>query len=378
MQVTESDLPMNDPQEDKAFEEATRDLKTLQLVTEVTEEIEEDEPMSQIATKTDVAQISFLGIPLMSPTQATTYAGGHIGPPTAGPSHSTLSTGGMPSGPSQVIQTASGMVGSRGQTGGTASQSTGVSSGQASVPSTGAPPIGTSAPQGMQPSRGSGSGEGGGGGGGAPGLPAPPPGGPAAAQAALATGPLPAANGALRGHPPEIFNGQQKNTQKFMKEFTLWKMCNLQNEAMTNPFQRIALALSYIKGPRVDDWVAKTSDNTIRKVFGDPQAIPPIAPIYADNDENLWNEFVNNFTQAFADTAMAEQAYTDLSKLEMKGDEINKYIATFEHLLARAGWDRTAHGSIEMFKQGLQKGIHAGILQKDPLPIGIDQWQAAA
>jgi len=76
MQATESDLPMNDPQEDEAFEEATRELKTLELVTEVTEEIEEDEPMSQIATKTDVAQISFSGIPPMSPAQATSYMGG--------------------------------------------------------------------------------------------------------------------------------------------------------------------------------------------------------------------------------------------------------------------------------------------------------------
>jgi len=112
-------------------------------------------------------------------------------------------------------------------------------------------------------------------------------------------------------------------------------------------------------------------------VFRDPQAIPPIQPIYADNNENLWNEFVNKFGQAFADTAAAEQAYTNLSKLEMKGDEIDEYIAIFEHLLARAGWDWAAHGSIEMFKQGLRKGIHARILQKDPLPNGIDQWQAA-
>jgi len=130
-------------------------------------------------------------------------------------------------------------------------------------------------------------------------------------------------------------------------------MCNLRNEAMTNPFQQIALALSYIKGPHIDDWVAKTSDKTVQKVFGDPQAIPPIAPIYADNNENLWNEFVNDFAQAFVDTATAEQAYADLSKLEMKGDEIDKYITTFEHLLARAGWDQAAHGSIKMFKQGL-------------------------
>ena len=47
---------------------------------------------------------------------------------------------------------------------------------------------------------------------------------------------VPPANGALRGHLPEIFDGHQKNTQKFVKEFTLWKMCNLWNKAMTNLF----------------------------------------------------------------------------------------------------------------------------------------------
>ena len=128
----------------------------------------------------------------------------------------------------------------------------------------------------------------------------------------------------------------------------------------------------------MDDWVAKESDATVQKVFGDPQANPVILPIYANNDKNLWNEFVAKFGRAFADTAAAEQAYADLNNLEMKGDEVDEYIASYENLLARAGWDRTAHGSIEMFKQGLRKGIHAGILQKDPLPVSIDEWQAAA
>jgi hypothetical protein len=182
----------------------------------------------------------------------------------------------------------------------------------------------------------------------------------------------------LRGHPPEVFDGQRKNTQKFVKEFTLWKMCNLRNEAMTNPFQRIALALSYIKGPRVDDWVAQQSNVTVWKVFGNPNANPPTVPIYHDDDERLWNEFVDDFGRAFADTAAAEQAYADLTRLEMKGDEIDEYVATFEHLLSKAGWDRDAHGSLEMFKQGLRKGLHATILQRDPIPNTINEWQAAA
>jgi len=60
----------------------------------------------------------------------------------------------------------------------------------------------------------------------------------------------------MRGHPPEIFDGQRKNTHKFVREFNLWRMYNIKNDAMNHPYQRVALALSYIKGPKVDDWVA--------------------------------------------------------------------------------------------------------------------------
>jgi len=37
----------------------------------------------------------------------------------------------------------------------------------------------------------------------------------------------------------------------------------------------------------------------------------------------------------------------------MRGDEIDEYIATFEHLHKKAGWERTAYGTLEMFKKGL-------------------------
>jgi hypothetical protein len=53
------------------------------------------------------------------------------------------------------------------------------------------------------------------------------------------------------------------------------------------------------------------------------------------------------------DTTSSEQAYTDLTKLEMKGDEINNYVATFKNLIVRAGWECGARGLLKMFKQGL-------------------------
>ena len=242
----------------------------------------------------DVAQIAFSGIPQpISFSQAATLTGGWSGLMTAGPSYSQVSTSGTTGGTSSPIQAASSMAGTGGQGTGTMGQPSGLGGGQQGMgtgtrsgtgggmglPQGGQTPAGP--PAGGGSSGGGGGGSGGGGGGGLPGAQ------PAQALQAPAQGPVLPANGALRGHPPEIFDGHQRNTQKFVKEFTLWKMCNLWNEAMTNPFQRIALALSYIKGLQVDDWMAKESDATIQKVFGDPQANPVILPIYADNNENL-------------------------------------------------------------------------------------------
>ena len=233
------------------------------------------------------------------------------------------------------------------------------------VPPSGGPPLG-GPPTGGPP----GPPTGGPPAGGPPAPPPPPPGGNPPAQPAQAqAGPLPAPNGSLKGHPPEIFDGQRKNATKFGREFGLWRICNSRNEAMVNPYQRVALALSYIKGPRVDDWVAQQMVAAATKVYNG---------IYLETDERLWTEWETTFTTAFTDTASAEQAYADLTKLEMRGDEIDEYIATFEHLREKAGWERTAHGTLEMFKKGLPRRLHWTILQRDPMPTNIDEWISAA
>ena len=202
---------------------------------------------------------------------------------------------------------------------------------------------------------------------------------PRAQQVAVGqASPFRAGNEEMIGHPPEIFDGQGKNARKFMTEFKVWRICNMRNDSMTNPFQRVALALSYIKGPRVDDWVAEQSDELGYKAYGNLNATPPTEPTHLDTDEGLWTDFVTNFERAFAETASAEQAYADLTKLKMKGDEIDLYIANFEHLLAKAGWERNAHGSLEIFKRGLQKGLCLRILHKDTIPGNLEEWQAAA
>jgi hypothetical protein len=48
-----------------------------------------------------------------------------------------------------------------------------------------------------------------------------------------------------------------------MLQFQIWWMINNRTEAMINPFQRIALGLSFIRGKKVDKWV-KEKINQLR------------------------------------------------------------------------------------------------------------------
>ena len=71
----------------------------------------------------------------------------------------------------------------------------------------------------------------------------------------------------------------------------------------------------------------------VTRVYGRLHDTPPVQATHQADDEVLWNDFITNYTGAFVDAASPEQAYANLTKLDMKGDEVDKYIAAFEYLL---------------------------------------------
>jgi len=70
------------------------------------------------------------------------------------------------------------------------------------------------------------------------GPPGGPPGGPPQAAAPQQVVQAPhGTNGAMKGQPPTIFDGERSKTNQFMTEFQLWWMINNGAEVMNNPFQ---------------------------------------------------------------------------------------------------------------------------------------------
>jgi hypothetical protein len=155
---------------------------------------------------------------------------------------------------------------------------------------------------------------------------------------------------------------------------------NLNNATIVSLFQHVALTLTFMRRPKVDDWVVQYINLIGTKVYGDQSTNPPTPPTYQFNDEQLWTEFVADFHRVYSDIAKAKGAYTKLMVLSMKdGDrQLDNYIAEFEMLLRKAHWERNTQGAVNLFKQGLKLNLHHGILHHETLSQTLDEWICAA
>jgi len=87
-------------------------------------------------------------------------------------------------------------------------------------------------------------------------------------------------NGALKGNPPFIFNGNRQLSKKFLLAFQLWRMINKDNDTIKQPYSRVIAALSYMDRPKVDSW---KEEQTIR--LNDKVGSGTL-----ETDETLWDD----------------------------------------------------------------------------------------
>ena len=195
-------------------------------------------------------------------------------------------------------------------------------------------------------------------------------GGAGAAPAAAAA--LTPSNGSMRGIQPPIFDGTRAQADNFWAQFRQYKMVNRTHDSMTKAYDQVLTALTYIRGPMVNNWVNTQENNLMTRT-------DTTRPNHVhEDDEVLWAEFETAFHDAWTDTSKKQNAYNQLMKLTMSGWDIDTYIATFERLALAASWALDAEGTIVRFREGLSKGIHSKALDRDKIPRTMDEWKAAA
>ena len=180
----------------------------------------------------------------------------------------------------------------------------------------------------------------------------------------------PPTDGELIGLPPTTFDGDRSKTDQFITRFGLYRILNQRNSVFTNPERRIALALTYISGPKVDDWVSQQFNALSTKVVGNANHMPT-----QHDDEALWEDFITEFKRAYSETV--EEVLDRLKNLQMVEDEVEMYIATFENLTRQAGCEREGW-IVDKFRRGLPPDFLRSIMRREPMPETIDEWQLAA
>ena len=65
----------------------------------------------------------------------------------------------------------------------------------------------------------------------------------------------PPSTGGMRRVPPTLFDGTRSNADDFWGQFRQFKMVNRAHNAMRVPYDRVLTALTYMRGPLINDWV---------------------------------------------------------------------------------------------------------------------------
>ena len=109
---------------------------------------------------------------------------------------------------------------------------------------------------------------------------------------------------------------------------------------LESPIRQVALALTLIKGEKVDLWVKNMID-----------AIRRLHPVH-HNVPAVWNEFKQAFRQKFVDSTGELRTRNQLDKLKFKYPEIDGHIAEFEDLIVKANYNLASQEAINLFLKG--------------------------
>jgi hypothetical protein len=131
-------------------------------------------------------------------------------------------------------------------------------------------------------------------------------------------------------------------------------------------YLRVLLALSFIKGPNVVNWVGtqfnQLEEDLVNICGGDK------------DDEDLWTEFEKRFKRAYISSTAKKSAYVKLQSLKMKGDQLDEYIVDFSTLIGELGWDYDSEISCHNFQEGLPIPLACNIIKMQGMPESLTQW----
>ena len=166
-----------------------------------------------------------------------------------------------------------------------------------------------------------------------------------------------------------IFEGDRRKSEAFMQEWSIYRGINRFTPQMINPFSRVLMFLSFIKGDKVHEWTQaqlRWAVDYVAQALGN------------DNHEYLWDTVADAFFRAFTNITREVDAQTDIKTLKMKGDHgLDDYISTFERLARLGGYNLADRAVIDMFVDGLPNSLAINVAKFNN-PHTFNEWKRGA
>ena len=134
---------------------------------------------------------------------------------------------------------------------------------------------------------------------------------------------------------------------------------------MTNPWQKVAHALTYVNGPNIYEW-KRSAENWILSIPA------PSAP-----NRTIYDNFEEEFIESWTDTNEPYQATTDLDKLRMQHNNVDEYITRFAGLARKVLYHENDPAVLEKFKLGLPLELLEPCMHHDD-PQNWEAWTRSA
>ena len=134
---------------------------------------------------------------------------------------------------------------------------------------------------------------------------------------------------------------------------------------MTNPWRKVAHALTYVHGPNVYKW-KRSAENWILTI-----------PAPSTPNRTIYDDFEEEFIESWTDTNEPYRAATDLDKLRMEHDDVDEYITQFAELARKALYHEDDLAVLEKFKSGLPLELLEPCMHHDS-PQNWEAWTKSA
>jgi hypothetical protein len=154
--------------------------------------------------------------------------------------------------------------------------------------------------------------------------------------------------------PPDVFDGTNPSKAKiFITQLYLY----FKGKKITDDDARIIMALSYMKGDKVEAWVQETTETFA-------------------TEELTWDAFYTKFQESFGDPAPDITARNKMKLLKQGTHTADEYVSSFNQLKRATGFNDAA--LVERFKEGLNPALVDKVYSLPEMPTDLRGWTSWA